>query len=116
MATRTVTHKTDDLDGSDADLTLSYTFDGQAYEIDLNEKNAEEFREAMAPYIAASRKAGQPKGGSGRRSPGGSSKPAQGDGQLDTQAVRVWAQQNGLEVSSRGRISAKVLEQYRAAH
>ncbi len=115
MATKTITHLTDDLDGGDADLKLSYTFGGQAYEIDLNEKNAEEFREAVAPYIAASRTAGQRKAGSGGRGSRGAS-TAKADGQLDTQAVRAWAQQSGLEVSSRGRISGSVLQQYRAAH
>ena len=113
----TITQMTDDLDGSEAVLTLSYSFDGQAYEIDLNEKNAEEFREAVAPYLSASRKAGPAKTSSaGRGSRSGGGKAPKADGEVDTQAVRAWAQEQGLEVNTRGRISGKVLEQYRAAH
>ncbi len=115
MATRTVTHKTDDLDGTDAEVTLSYSFDGQSYEIDLSDKNAAEFREAVEPYIATSRKVGRGGAGGSGRGSGGSKRPA-ADGELDTQAVRAWAQQAGLEVNARGRISGTVLEQYRAAH
>jgi hypothetical protein len=114
MATKTVTRLTDDIDGSDADTTIAYTFDGQSYEIDLSEKNADEFREALAPYVAASRKVGRASSSSPRRSTSSrSSAPAAAD--VDPRAVRAWAQENGVEVSPRGRISAKVIEQYRAA-
>jgi hypothetical protein len=33
-----------------------------------------------------------------------------------TDALRVWARQNGIEVADRGRLSPKVLEAWRAAH
>lgn len=35
---------------------------------------------------------------------------------LDTQAVRVWAQDNGHQISSRGRLPASVIEAYRQAN
>ena len=41
----------DDLDGSEASTTLTYAIDGQEYEIDLSEENAEKFRTTLAPFI-----------------------------------------------------------------
>ena len=34
----------------------------------------------------------------------------------DPKAVRAWAEANGVAVNSRGRLSAEVLEHYRAAN
>ena len=45
----------DDLDGSEADETVTYSLDGQEYEIDLSEENAAKFRETLEPYIDKSR-------------------------------------------------------------
>ena len=45
----------DDLDGSEGSQTVTYTVHGQEYEIDLSEKNAQKFRDALAPYIEKSR-------------------------------------------------------------
>ena len=46
---------TDDMDGSPNAQTISYSFDGQDYEIDLSPENREKFRQALAPYRAKSR-------------------------------------------------------------
>ena len=46
----------DDLDGSEGSETLTYTIDGEEYEIDLSEKNAAKFRKDFQPYIDASRR------------------------------------------------------------
>lgn len=35
---------------------------------------------------------------------------------LDTRVVRAWAQEQGLEVADRGRVSGSVIDQYRKAH
>lgn len=113
MAKETMTRLVDDLDGSDAETTVSYTWQGQAYEIDLNRKNAEEFHEALAPYLSASRKAGRGGGSSGRTAR--RTTPATTSGDVDPKAVRQWAKEQGLDVSPRGRINAKIVEQYRAA-
>lgn len=37
-------------------------------------------------------------------------------GQFDAKAVRTWAKSNGIEVNSRGRLSAEVLDAYRKAN
>lgn len=47
----------DDLDGSIADETIHFALDGTTYEIDLSKANALRLREALAPYVAAGRKA-----------------------------------------------------------
>lgn len=44
----------DDLDGSEATQTLNYTVDGQEYEIDLSEENAEKLRTTLAPRLPTS--------------------------------------------------------------
>lgn len=123
MATKTTTTLSDDLDGSTAERTVTYTWQGQAYEIDLNSKNAEAFADAVAPYLAASRKASRSSGrGSGRRASAapktaastGSAAPS-GVGEFDPKEVRAWAKANGIEISPRGRLSSGVLHQYRDA-
>lgn len=111
MAKQTTTRLVDDLDGSDADTTVTYTWQGQAYEIDLNDKNVEEFQEAIAPYLSASRKVGRASSSTSARR----STPTKANDAIDPKAVRQWAAENDVEVSPRGRINAKVLEQYRAA-
>lgn len=100
---------TDDIDGSEAAETIRFGLDGAQYEIDLSADHAEQLRNALDPFRAAARKAST-KGGvrSTDRAP-------QGAGGGETAKVRAWAKQNGLEVSDRGRINAKVLEAYRAA-
>src|SRR3954452_4293708 len=53
MARQTVT--TDDVDGSPDARTLTFSYDGQRYEIDLSPENQEKFRQALAPFLANSR-------------------------------------------------------------
>jgi hypothetical protein len=113
MAKKTTTRLIDDIDGGDADATVAYAWQGQNYEIDLSAQNADKFAEAMAPYLSASRKTGR--GGSGTSGRRGPVLPKASDA-LDPKKIRAWAAENGVDISSRGRINAKVLEQYRAAH
>ena len=48
----------DDLDGSKAAETITFQVDSKEYEIDLNEEHAARLRDALAPYVAAGRRAG----------------------------------------------------------
>lgn len=107
MAQRTVVQLTDDIDGSEAAETISFAFEGVDYEIDLNETNAANFREMMASYMGAGRQI-PGAGRSSRRSSVRSSK-------RESHAIRAWAQENGHEVSARGRISRDVVEAYELA-
>jgi hypothetical protein len=104
MAKKTVVLLVDDIDGSEAVETVSFAIDGIEYEIDLNESHANELRDAMKRYLSAARKSGG-RGRLARRSAG----------DTDTKAVREWAKQNGIQVSSRGRIPAEVMDKYKAA-
>jgi hypothetical protein len=50
-----MTRLVDDLDGSEAVTTLSFSLDGSSYEIDLSDPHLAAFRQAMEPYVAAAR-------------------------------------------------------------
>jgi hypothetical protein len=107
MARRVQVTLEDDIDGGAAAETVSFALDGRAYEIDLNEANAAALREAFAPWIAAGRRAGG-------RAPEGRARA--GRRAQDTADIRRWAAENGIPVSSRGRISADLRARYEAAH
>jgi hypothetical protein len=109
MAKQTVVTEllVDDLDGSTADRTINFTWDGTSYEIELSKRNAQAFERAIKPYVDAARKA---RGGRGRRAVGGRG------GKRDLAAIREWAAQNGFDVSARGRIASSVIDAYEAAN
>lgn len=115
MAKQTIIQVTDDLDGSEATQSIEFSVRGKHYTIDLNESNASDFDDALAPYISAADKSDgeQPSRSSARRA----SAPRQrSSSDADPKQVRAWAEANGVAVSPRGRIKADILEQYRAAN
>ena len=121
MAERITVQLVDDLDGSPADEKVRFALGGSQYEIDLSFKNAEKFRAALKPYIDAARPPGtgsrtipgrgRLKSSTGKRASSGAA--ALG---VDPKAVRVWADQKGIEVPARGRIPKPVLDQYVTAN
>ena len=100
---------TDDLDGSEGAQPVAFGFEGVSYEIDLTAKNRARLEKALAPFIAAARRAPRRGRVRGARRPGGGA-------QTDRAAIRAWAKTAGLNVSERGRISAEVIRRYEAAH
>ncbi|MBF4581458.1 Lsr2 protein [Curtobacterium sp. PhB137] len=114
MAQKVTTHLVDDLTGDTIEdgkgRTITFGFDGAYYEIDLTDDNADTLREAFSDYIAAARKV---TGRAGRPSAG--SAPKRGNSE-ELAKIREWANANGHEVSSRGRISQAVRDAYEAAH
>ncbi len=100
----------DDLDGGDADETIKFGIDGASYEIDLNHANANKLREALAPFVGAARKASRSNGGRGNRRSGS------GERRGRAADIRAWARTKNIEVNERGRIPARVVEMYDAAH
>ncbi|PRY58799.1 Lsr2 protein [Knoellia remsis] len=110
MAQRVQVLLVDDIDGNDADETVTFSLDGVSYEIDLNTANAAKLRDAFAPWVGHARRSGGRKSTGGSRSGGGSSR------RRDVTHIREWARKNGHEVSERGRISASVQEAYDKAH
>ncbi len=118
MAQRTQVILTCDVhDGAaEAADTVSFTVEGQAYECELCEPHLNEFREAMEIWSSHSRLVG---GGRGAQSPGrasrGSRRRATNDGPSSSD-VREWARAQGMEVSTRGRVSAELHAAYASAH
>ena len=114
MAQKVQVLLTDDLDGSDADETISFGFEGTQYEIDLNKKNADAMRKAITKYTVAARRAsGRSAGGSSRGR--GSRSNGRPDRDYDPKAVRQWAESQGIEVSARGRVPTDVVTKFQAA-
>ena len=111
MAQRTQIVLIDDLDGAeikDGDAqSVTFTWSGVDYSIDLSKANADKLQKAIGPYLEKAQRVG------GRRSR--PSAASSSGGQVDTKAVRAWAASNGIELSSRGRVPADVIEKYKAA-
>jgi hypothetical protein len=106
MARTTVVTITDDIDGSDGAETVSFSFAGQSYEIDLAAKNLDKFKKGLQPFMDSGRRVGrQPAGRSVRRT-----------SRNNSSAIRAWAAEQGLQVNERGRIPAAVVAKYEAAH
>jgi len=100
----------DDVDGGEAEESVSFALDGVNYEIDLSTANAARLRDALGQWTGHARKVGGR--GSGRsRSAAKSSR-----GKTDLAEVRSWARKNGYQVSDRGRVSAEVMNAYEKAN
>jgi hypothetical protein len=111
----------DDLDESEGAETIKYSFEGIDYEIDLSEKNAKAFQDALEKYITASRQAPRAslrssgggtsarQGTKGRSSGGGSKRE-------DLAEIRAWARNQGKDVAERGRVAQSIIDDYDKAH
>lgn len=111
MAQRVQIILEDDYDGGEADETVTFGLDGAEYEIDLSSANAAELRNALAPWLAHARKVGGRK-----RTRSAATRVAAADSGGSTSDIRAWAVDNGMDVSSRGRISSEVRQAYEQAH
>jgi hypothetical protein len=100
----------DDLDGGEADETVTFALDGKSYEIDLTTDNADKLRDALEPYLKSGRRTGGRSSRKGSRSGSGS-----GSSQ-DTAKIRAWAKEQGYEVNDRGRVPASIREAYEKAN
>ncbi|GAA2021801.1 hypothetical protein GCM10009819_00400 [Agromyces tropicus] len=56
MAKRTIVTLVDDIDGSEAAETVSFSVEGVDYEIDLSAANATALRNVLQPFAAAARR------------------------------------------------------------
>ncbi|GGN52503.1 Lsr2 family protein [Streptomyces kronopolitis] len=101
----------DDLNGGEADETVTFALDGKSYEIDLSDSNAAKLRESLADFVKAGRRTG------GRASSGrGKSRAAASGGSQDTAKIRAWAKENGYNVNDRGRVPADIREAFEKAN
>lgn len=114
MAQRVQVELVDDLNGDVADETVRFGVDGTEYEIDLTTENAEKLRSALSEYVEKGRKAKVGRRGQGGQS-SASSSPSKSKRE-ETQKIRQWAQENGHNPSSRGRITQAIVDAYNNAH
>ena len=123
MAQETRTVVIDDVDGSEADETFSFEFDGQSYEIDLTTKHADQLERAfqlLDPFVDHIRRiASSPrrstKGATRRRKAPAKRATKRATSSYDARLVRAWAWENGIELGNRGRIAADIVEKWRAS-
>lgn len=106
MARKTYVELIDDTNGEKADECVTFGLDGINYEIDLTEENARALREELSKWISSAR----------RQQHSRKSRSTSGSSNSDTAKIRVWARENGKQVSDRGRISKEIREEYYAAH
>lgn len=102
----------DDLDGGEADETVTFALDGVTYEIDLTTANANTLRGLLNPYLESGRRTGGRVGRGRSKTARGAAAPS---GQ-DTAQIRAWAKEQGYEVNDRGRVPATIREAYEKEH
>jgi hypothetical protein len=95
----------DDIDGTEATATLTFSVSGVDYAIDLNDKNLAKFEKAITPFVQHAQRVG------GRKQRGASVTKLPSNAKI----VRSWAQANGYAVPDRGRIPGEILAAYEAA-
>ncbi|MEW1696663.1 Lsr2 family protein [Streptomyces sp. NPDC093249] len=100
----------DDLDGVEADETVTFALDGKTYEIDLTAANAEKLRDLLDPYTKSGRRTG------GRTTGGRGKGRVVATGGQDTAKIRAWAKENGMNVNDRGRVPADIKAAYEDAN
>jgi hypothetical protein len=106
MASRVTVEVSDDLDGGTEDVgTVEFGLDGARYEIDLSAANAAVLRDALAPYIAAARRAGP------RRAP--AHPPVSVEERARNKRIRTWLVRNGYALKTRGRIPSGLVDAWR---
>lgn len=107
MAKKTYIELVDDIDGSTADETITFSIDGAHYEIDLSAENAEKIRAEIGEWAEKGTRVARKKA---RRASAPSSSSE------ENARIRQWAKDNGYEVGDRGRISAEIRQAYADAH
>ena len=106
MAQRMITTLVDDIDGTEAAETIKFALDGQSFEIDLSEKNAEALRQTLGYWTQRARTSGRPPLTRRRLATVGTSRNAE---------IRAWAHSNGYDVPARGRIPQRIAAAFDAA-
>jgi hypothetical protein len=96
----------DDLTGGPADETVAFGVGGRYYELDLSARHAADFRHQLAPFVEHARLA------TGHRSRA----TRTAANRERSREIRAWAEQQGLEISERGRLPGNVVEEYMTTH
>jgi len=115
MARRVLTILSSDLSGDEIEDgkggTVHFALDGTEYEIDLTTAEVAEFRKTFKKYTDVARRSSSR---SRTSAPSSSPRRAGGSGRSteELQAIRDWANSNGYNVSSRGRVKQEILDAY----
>ena len=108
MAKVTITQYVCDLTGKpvaeDDHVVIEFTVNGTDYVMDTDTSGAAKFDKAMKPFVDVARTVKAP-----RRSRKSVSVE-------QSRKVRAWAVSQGIDVADRGRVPAKIVEQYEKAH
>ena len=132
MATKTIITKVDDIDGSPADVSFSFAWQGSKYIIDLSDAHAAEIKADFDKWISVARRdrggsratrapqsaaTAEAKAAPAKRGP----KPGKKAGRRTAKAggpsasaVRAWANAKGIQVATRGRLAPAIIEQFLA--
>ena len=103
----------DDLDGSRAAESVRFAIDDNSYEIDLSKGNARKLRNSLRPFIEGARSARRPR--ASRRNGKPASSLRRRTASYDPAEVRAWAKAQRIKVALRGRLSAELVERWRAS-
>lgn len=105
----------DDLEGGNADETVTFGLDGKSYEIDLTSANAEKLRGLLDDYVKNGRRVAGARTGRGKSRTTAGASSGNGGNPL-TAKIRAWAKEQGYEVNDRGRVPAGIREAYEKAN
>lgn len=89
-------------------VTARFATEGTAYEIDLCDRHAKQFRDALGVYTMKARRAGN---SASRRGRGSASSSMSRERSAE---IRAWAKKKGLPVSERGRIAGDLVAKFEA--
>jgi Lsr2 len=114
VAQKTIVQLLDDLDGSEANESVTFALDGVEYSIDLSDDNAKKLRDGLAIFVEKAQRLG------GRRKVGGANSsrtPVKAGGdKAQNQAIREWARSQGEKISDRGRIPQELVARFQVVH
>lgn len=117
MAKKTQVILIDDIDGGEAQDTITFGIDGYIYAIDLSLEHEKELREGIREFVGAATRLGnwslRSTRGPSRSVP---SRASVGVNRERNQAIREWAEQQGKRVSPRGRIPQAIVDEFEQAH
>src|SRR3954447_9794038 len=115
VAREVIERLVDDLDGSEASVTVRIGWNGEWRELDLNEKNEAALAKAIDKYWDRGRTWSPGGSATTARRRARSSSPRSAPGRdYDIADLREWAGRKGIRVPQRGRIPRDVVAQYKS--
>jgi hypothetical protein len=124
VASKVLVQLVDDIDGGEADQTVTFGLDGASYEIDLTETHAEELRASVDKFVQSARRIG------GRSTTTRRPSTSRANGKAvaappearavnlpaSQDTIRAWARSNGFTVGDKGRLAKAVIDAFKEAN